>query len=89
VLANADAGKFLLLEDPANLSFGFTRYFYGGAPKIDFSRFRPILIGCFDPRILLNIKDRLAAMNPAVYKSLNVSPAAGGDSTIAVLSQGR
>lgn len=89
VLANEDAGKFLLLEDPANLSSGFTRYFYGGAPKIDFSRFRPILIGCFDPRILVNIKDRLAAINPVVYKSLNVSPAAGGDSSIAVLSMGR
>jgi hypothetical protein len=86
VLANMDADKFLILQDPGNLSSGFTRYFYGGAPKIDFSRFRPILIGCFDPRILLNIKERLVAINPAVYKSLNVSPAAGADSTIAVLS---
>jgi hypothetical protein len=33
----------------------------------------PRLKGCFDPQVLTTIRDGLAAMNPDVYKGLQVS----------------
>jgi hypothetical protein len=87
-----DDSKFLLLEDFGNLTPGFTRNFYGNAnmddiiKKIDFFHIvRPILIGCFDPQILTSLKDKLAAINPATYQSLQLTRL-DQDSTVGVLS---
>ena len=94
VMNGLDNSKFLLLESPGNLTSGFTRNFYGNArldnitleKKIPFGKiFRPILIGCFDPQILATLKDKLAAINPAVYKSLELTKLQE-DNTIGVLS---
>jgi hypothetical protein len=82
VLNNLDANKYLLLQAPENMYAGFSRGFYGNAnlneliltkSKIDFKKiFRPIYIGCFDPVIMTSLKDKLALINPQVYKSLQI-----------------
>ena len=93
ILSGLDYNKFLLLQDPGNLSAGFTRYFYGNASmttmssseKFDFGRFRPVLIGCLDPKILTLIREKFAAWKPELNKwQLTRSE---NDSTVAVLSQ--
>jgi len=93
ILNGLDYNKFLLLQDPGNLSPGFTRYFYGnasmsatsGTEKIDFGRFRPVLIGCLDSKTLTSIRDRFVAWKPEFNKwQLTKSQ---NDSTVAVLSQ--
>ena len=99
ILNGLDYNKFLLLEEPVNLTQGFTRYFYGNASlntdasvntssrsgKINFQIFRPVLIGCFDPEILRLIREKFVAWNPSVYGAwqVTISPQ---DSNIAVLS---
>lgn len=98
VVNNVDGNKFLLLETPGNLSPGFTRGFYGYANlndivmkknKLDIPHiFRPILIGCLDPQILATLRERLITLNPAVYKSLQVTPLQQ-DASVSVLSMPR
>jgi hypothetical protein len=86
--------SFLMLNQPGDFTGGFTRNFYGNAdlneivlrPKrIDLKElFRPILKGCFDPRILSIIRERLQTMDPVAFKGLQVTPVMD-DKNIAVL----
>lgn len=83
VLAGLDESKFIMLQMPGDMSGGFTRDFYGNANlnEIVFTKYKidlpgilpPRLKGCFDPQVLTTIRDRLAMMNPDVYKGLQVS----------------
>ena len=77
--------KFIMLGAPDIAKGGiFARNFYGWADlnSIIFKPYRtnlrdiikPTLKGCFDPLILKTIRERLVAINPALYKSLTVTP---------------
>ena len=77
--------KFIMLGAPDVAKGGvFTRNFYGWADlnSIIFKPYRtnlrdiikPTLKGCFDPLILKTIRERLVAINPALYSGLNVTP---------------
>lgn len=78
--------SYLLLNDPNSYTDGFTRSAYGYADlnSLVFRRygydlkkiFRPTLKGCFDPKVLDLIRQRLQSINPVTYKSLTVSPLA-------------
>jgi hypothetical protein len=87
--------KYVLFNAPGDFSGGFTRCSYGYADlNINVLRayklnlkdiLKPTLKGCFDPLVLSTIRERLEAVNPALYKGLNVTPIADG-SQAAVLS---
>lgn len=76
--------SFLLLNQPGVTTGGFTRNFYGHADlnnivlkryrKSLIDIFKPTLKGCFDPKILAIIRERLMKIDPSVHKNLAVVP---------------
>jgi len=101
VLNGLDYNKFLLLEEPGNLSPGFTRNFYGTANIPDNATktntitgantnfvkiYRPVLIGCLDPKILALIKERAIVFKLTTPTAWQLTTL-GQDSTIGVLSK--
>lgn len=75
---------YALFHAPGDFSGGFTRSSYGYADlngrvfkptgKSLKDILKPKLKGCFDPIILSTIRERLQKLDPAIYRSLTVTP---------------
>lgn len=83
-LDGLDGAKFLILNDPAAGNSVFTRgsYGYANLDEIIFRKYKlnlkdilkPKLIGCFDPEILKQIRERFDLISPEISRGLGINP---------------